>query len=66
MKLFRRSFPFNSSQNGEFFFDNLNTATVLGFQVEPVKGMVDAGNTKKINITWSPPKGHNVRSSFCK
>ncbi|XP_071839784.1 cilia- and flagella-associated protein 74-like isoform X2 [Apostichopus japonicus] len=54
-----RTMAVSQKKNGEFFFDNLNTAAVLGFQVEPVKGMVDAGNTKKINITWSPPKGHN-------
>ena len=48
------------NQNGEFFFDNLTMVTPKGFQIEPQKGMVEAGAYKTVKITWSPPKGHDV------
>nr|XP_054769266.1 cilia- and flagella-associated protein 74-like [Lytechinus pictus] len=46
-------------KNGEFFFDNAAALSVQGFQVEPQRGMVEAGNTKPVTFTWTPPKGHD-------
>ncbi|XP_041480750.1 cilia- and flagella-associated protein 74-like [Lytechinus variegatus] len=46
-------------KNGEFFFDNAASLSVQGFQVEPQRGMVEAGNTKPVTFTWTPPKGHD-------
>ncbi|XP_033115182.1 cilia- and flagella-associated protein 74-like [Anneissia japonica] len=54
-----RSNAVSQKKNGEFFFDQLNLVTPKGFQVDIQKGMVEAGQSKAISITWTPPKGHD-------
>ena len=34
--------------------------TPKGFAVDTQRGMVEAGMTRQVNITWTPPKGHDV------
>lgn len=47
------------SKNGEFQFENVQSITQKGFNIEPQKGMVEAGAIKPVTITWSPPPGHD-------
>ncbi|XP_030843009.1 cilia- and flagella-associated protein 74 [Strongylocentrotus purpuratus] len=54
-----RSTAASQKKNGEFFFDNAAALSIQGFQVEPQRGMVDAGSTKPVTFTWNPPKGHD-------
>lgn len=46
-------------QNGEFQFDNVQLITQKGFNIEPQKGMVEAGGLKPVTFTWTPPAGHD-------
>lgn len=45
--------------NGEFQFDNVQLITQKGFNIEPQKGMVEAGGLKPVTFTWTPPAGHD-------
>ncbi|XP_022101858.1 cilia- and flagella-associated protein 74-like [Acanthaster planci] len=54
-----RTMAISQKKNGEFFFDNLNMVTPKGFAVDTQRGMVEAGMTRAVNITWTPPKGHD-------
>ncbi|XP_038060641.1 cilia- and flagella-associated protein 74-like [Patiria miniata] len=54
-----RTMAVSQKKNGEFFFDNLNMVTPKGFSVDTQRGMVEAGMTRPVNITWAPPKGHD-------
>ncbi|KAL4221191.1 hypothetical protein ACF0H5_019455 [Mactra antiquata] len=46
-------------RNGEFTFDNIQQLASKGFAVDPSKGMVEAGILKPVNVTWTPPVGHD-------
>ncbi|XP_071804990.1 cilia- and flagella-associated protein 74-like [Asterias amurensis] len=54
-----RTMAVSQKKNGEFFFDNLNMITPKGFAVDTQRGMVEAGMTRPVVVTWTPPKGHN-------
>ncbi|XP_071146387.1 cilia- and flagella-associated protein 74-like isoform X1 [Mytilus edulis] len=45
--------------NGEFQFENVQAITSKGFNIDPQRGMVEAGNLKPVTVTWSPPPGHD-------
>ncbi|XP_056018167.1 cilia- and flagella-associated protein 74-like isoform X2 [Ostrea edulis] len=45
--------------NGEFQFENVQLITPKGFNIEPQKGMVEAGALKPVTFTWTPPAGHD-------
>lgn len=49
----------SKGKNGEFQFENVATITTKGFNVDPQRGMVEAGNLKPVTITWAPPPGHD-------
>ncbi|KAM4738037.1 cilia- and flagella-associated protein 74 [Anableps anableps] len=49
--------PHTSKKSGEFFWDELATLQQQGFQLEPVKGIVEAGHICPVTITWTPQKG---------
>ncbi|XP_071945764.1 cilia- and flagella-associated protein 74-like isoform X2 [Antedon mediterranea] len=63
-----RNNSFSQKKNGEFYFDPLN-AIPKGFQIDLQRGMVEAGQTKTITFTWTPPRGHNpntcIGGSLC-
>ncbi|XP_052759795.1 cilia- and flagella-associated protein 74-like isoform X2 [Mya arenaria] len=46
-------------KNGEFTFENVQALTQKGFNIDPQKGMVEAGVLKPVTITWTPPPGFN-------
>ncbi|CAG2192853.1 unnamed protein product [Mytilus edulis] len=46
-------------KNGEFQFENVQAITSKGFNIDPQRGMVEAGNLKPVTVTWSPPPGHD-------
>ena len=47
-------------QNGEFILENPASINSKGFQVDPQRGMIEAGAKKPIVFTWSPPPDHDV------
>ncbi|XP_006819212.1 cilia- and flagella-associated protein 74-like [Saccoglossus kowalevskii] len=57
-----RTTAVSQKKNGEFAFDNVNAIAVQGFQIDTQKGMVEAGATKSVTITWIPPAGHDPNS----
>ncbi|XP_035998411.1 cilia- and flagella-associated protein 74 [Fundulus heteroclitus] len=50
--------PHTSKKSGEFYWDNVATLQQQGFQLEPVKGSVEAGHRRPVSITWTPQSGH--------
>ncbi|XP_059808414.1 cilia- and flagella-associated protein 74 isoform X3 [Hypanus sabinus] len=44
----------------EFIIDSPQAAHVKGFTIDPVRGVVEAGSTKTITVSWAPPSGHNA------
>ncbi|KAM4570699.1 cilia- and flagella-associated protein 74 [Fundulus diaphanus] len=50
--------PHTSKKSGEFYWDNVATLQQQGFQLEPVKGSVEAGHRRPVAITWTPQSGH--------
>ncbi|KAJ8320230.1 hypothetical protein KUTeg_001817 [Tegillarca granosa] len=54
-----RTMAVSQKKNGEFQFENVQSITQKGFNIEPQKGMVEAGAIKPVTITWSPPPGHD-------
>ncbi|XP_060913194.1 cilia- and flagella-associated protein 74 [Labrus mixtus] len=47
-----------SKKSGEFHWDNLALLHQQGFNVEPSKGTVEAGQTRTIVVTWTPHSGY--------
>ncbi|XP_065817273.1 LOW QUALITY PROTEIN: cilia- and flagella-associated protein 74 [Labrus bergylta] len=47
-----------SKKSGEFHWDNLALLQQQGFNVEPSKGTVEAGQTRTIVVTWTPHSGY--------
>uniref|UniRef100_A0A8D0BQR7 Cilia and flagella associated protein 74 n=1 Tax=Salvator merianae TaxID=96440 RepID=A0A8D0BQR7_SALMN len=54
-----RTAQFASKKNVEFSWENLQVLLLKGFTVDPVKGTVERGQTKSINVSWVPPAGSN-------
>nr|XP_028596751.1 LOW QUALITY PROTEIN: cilia- and flagella-associated protein 74 [Podarcis muralis] len=54
-----RSTQFASKKNVEFNWENMQLLQLKGFTVDPVKGSVERGQTKPINVSWVPPAGSN-------
>ncbi|XP_064642380.1 cilia- and flagella-associated protein 74-like [Lineus longissimus] len=54
-----RTMAVSQKKNGEFFFENTNVINGMGFNVEPQKGMMEAGSKKPLVFTWTPPPGHD-------
>nr|XP_020637663.1 cilia- and flagella-associated protein 74 [Pogona vitticeps] len=52
-----RTTQFASKKNVEFSWESLQVLQLKGFTVDPVKGTVERGQTKTINISWVPPAG---------
>ncbi|XP_030641105.1 cilia- and flagella-associated protein 74 [Chanos chanos] len=46
-----------TKKNVEFYWENLSALQSKGFSVKPTKGSVDAGQTRTITVTWTPPRG---------
>ncbi|EDV24224.1 uncharacterized protein TRIADDRAFT_57490 [Trichoplax adhaerens] len=44
---------------GEFWFDDLHSASAKGFSVDPTRGGLDPGARRTIVFTWAPPISHN-------
>ncbi|KAM6981917.1 LOW QUALITY PROTEIN: cilia- and flagella-associated protein 74 [Tautogolabrus adspersus] len=47
-----------SKKSGEFHWDNLALLQQQGFNVEPSKGTVEAGQRRTIVVTWTPHSGY--------
>ncbi|XP_062567016.1 cilia- and flagella-associated protein 74-like isoform X4 [Saccostrea cucullata] len=54
-----RTMAVSQKKNGEFQFENVQLITQKGFNIEPQKGMVEAGGLKPVTFTWTPPAGHD-------
>ncbi|VDH97168.1 Hypothetical predicted protein [Mytilus galloprovincialis] len=54
-----RTMAVSQKKNGEFQFENVQAITSKGFNIDPQRGMVEAGNLKPVTVTWSPPPGHD-------
>ncbi|KAK3105163.1 hypothetical protein FSP39_018521 [Pinctada imbricata] len=54
-----RTMAVSQKKNGEFQFENVQLITAKGFNIEPQKGMVEAGGLKPVTVTFSPPPGHD-------
>ena len=54
-----RTMAVSQKKNGEFQFENVASITTKGFNIDPQRGMVEAGNLKPVTITWAPPPGHD-------
>ncbi|XP_058017447.1 cilia- and flagella-associated protein 74 [Ahaetulla prasina] len=52
-----RTAQFASKKNVEFTWESLQILQLKGFSVDPVKGMVERGQTKSIIVSWVPPAG---------
>ncbi|XP_070615226.1 cilia- and flagella-associated protein 74 isoform X2 [Erythrolamprus reginae] len=52
-----RTAQFASKKSVEFTWESLQVLQLKGFSVEPVKGMVERGQTKSIIVSWVPPAG---------
>ncbi|XP_029434066.1 cilia- and flagella-associated protein 74 isoform X2 [Rhinatrema bivittatum] len=50
-----RTSQIQTKKNVEFSFDNLPFLIQNGFNVDPVKGMVEPGHRKPISFCWVPP-----------
>ncbi|XP_043967379.1 cilia- and flagella-associated protein 74 [Gambusia affinis] len=48
------SSPHANKKSGEFHWDDLAAVQQQGFQLEPAKGVVEAGSSCSITITWTP------------
>ncbi|XP_046572911.1 LOW QUALITY PROTEIN: cilia- and flagella-associated protein 74-like [Haliotis rubra] len=46
-------------KNGEFQIENLQLLQAKGFNMDPQRGMIEAGTRKPITITWTPPSGYD-------
>ncbi|XP_062888913.1 cilia- and flagella-associated protein 74 [Mobula hypostoma] len=44
----------------ELIIDSPQAAHVKGFTIDPVRGVVEAGSTKTITVSWAPPSGHDA------
>ncbi|KAK2851123.1 hypothetical protein Q5P01_007399 [Channa striata] len=42
----------------EFYWDNVPSLQQQGFNVDPVKGSVEAGEKRTITVTWTPQSGY--------
>merc|ERR1719210_1488491 len=49
-----RTMAVSQKKNGEYTFDSLAAINALGFNIDPVKGMLEAGTSKPVTITWTP------------
>ncbi|NWI70588.1 CFA74 protein, partial [Todus mexicanus] len=49
-----------SKKSLEFSLDNLPLLQHKGFAVDPVKGAVERGQVKRINVSWVPPADFSV------
>ncbi|XP_019718484.1 cilia- and flagella-associated protein 74 [Hippocampus comes] len=47
-----------SKKGNDFNWDNMASLQQKGFNVEPSKGNVEAGNRRTIKLTWIPQSGH--------
>ncbi|KAL5014796.1 hypothetical protein ScPMuIL_009066 [Solemya velum] len=54
-----RTMAVSQKKNGEFQFENVQQITAKGFNIDPQRGMVEAGALKTITLTWTPPAGHD-------
>ncbi|XP_013912158.1 PREDICTED: cilia- and flagella-associated protein 74 [Thamnophis sirtalis] len=57
MMMMRIPAQFASKKNVEFTWESLQVLQLKGFSVDPVKGMVERGQTKSIIVSWVPPAG---------
>ncbi|XP_051894977.1 LOW QUALITY PROTEIN: cilia- and flagella-associated protein 74 [Pristis pectinata] len=44
----------------EFIIDNPQAVHVKGFTIDPIRGVLEAGNTRTITVRWTPPSGHDA------
>ncbi|NXL42433.1 CFA74 protein, partial [Podilymbus podiceps] len=51
---------FASKKNVEFSFESLPLLQQKGFTIESVKGTIERGQTKSINVSWVPPADFHV------
>ncbi|KAM3824222.1 cilia- and flagella-associated protein 74 [Vipera latastei] len=52
-----RTAQFASKKSVEFTWEGLQLLQLKGFSLDPVKGMVERGQTKSIIVSWVPPAG---------
>ncbi|XP_015675084.1 cilia- and flagella-associated protein 74 [Protobothrops mucrosquamatus] len=57
-----RTAQFASKKNVEFTWESLQLLQLKGFSLDPVKGMVERGQTKSIIVSWVPPAGSDVEA----
>lgn len=50
-------------QGGEFYWDTGVPIHLQGFNVEPTKGTMEAGEKCTLTITWTPQSGYKVRKT---
>ncbi|XP_032903781.1 cilia- and flagella-associated protein 74 [Amblyraja radiata] len=55
-----RSTQLAGKKSVEFVIDYPQSVQVKGFTIEPARGIVEAGNTKTVSVTWTPPAGHDA------
>ncbi|GCB65737.1 hypothetical protein scyTo_0009999 [Scyliorhinus torazame] len=49
----------NAKKSVEFTIDSPQALQMKGFTFDPVKAMVEAGTTKAVTVSWTPPSGHD-------
>ncbi|XP_078697450.1 cilia- and flagella-associated protein 74-like [Branchiostoma floridae x Branchiostoma belcheri] len=54
-----RSLAGAAKKSGEYSVDNLQLAAPKGFNVEQPKATMEAGSSRKVVFTWTPPAGHD-------
>ncbi|XP_078615785.1 cilia- and flagella-associated protein 74-like [Branchiostoma floridae x Branchiostoma japonicum] len=54
-----RSLSGAAKKSGEYSVDNLQLAAPKGFNVDQPKATMEAGSSKKVVFTWTPPAGHD-------
>ncbi|XP_078281238.1 cilia- and flagella-associated protein 74 isoform X2 [Rhinoraja longicauda] len=54
-----RSTQLAGKKSVEFIIDYPQAVQLKGFTFEPARGIVEAGNTKTVSVTWTPPAGHD-------
>ncbi|XP_055958483.1 cilia- and flagella-associated protein 74 isoform X1 [Patella vulgata] len=59
-----RTMAVSQKKNGEFQFENIQTLQAKGFNMEPQRGMIEAGTKKSIMLTWTPPPGHEPNQTM--
>ncbi|XP_067826189.1 cilia- and flagella-associated protein 74 [Heptranchias perlo] len=54
-----RSTHATAKKSVEFTIDSPQAVQLKGFTIDPTKATVEAGNTKAITVSWTPPSGHD-------